>query len=142
MLTRHMTLEQFYSRLGSSRRSSLLRCKTFANLPLYFQSLPGCLTRNPFPFTFLHGCRGVAIPSYPQHLRHLTHCSRPSPHLDFLCFHTLINCPICKSSILTTLQQYPGVVGGLLEILEMRQAERRAKILAKLDPVLFRDGQK
>ncbi len=32
---------------------------TSANLHLYFQSLPRCSSRNPFPFMLLHCCRGV-----------------------------------------------------------------------------------
>jgi hypothetical protein len=32
-----------------------------------------------------------------------------SPHLGFLCFHTLTNVPICKLVVFITLQQYPGV---------------------------------
>ena len=37
-------------------------CKKAANLPFCFQQLPGCSSRNPFLFMFLHRCRGMAIP--------------------------------------------------------------------------------
>ena len=36
-----------------------------ANLHLYFQSLPGCSSRNPFSINLLHCCRGVCTPLIP-----------------------------------------------------------------------------
>src|SRR5690348_3067100 len=39
---------------------TLLFCNNAANLPLCFQSLAGCSSRNLFPFKLLHCCRGVA----------------------------------------------------------------------------------
>ena len=42
----------------------------------------------------------------------LTNCPRLSPHSGLLCFHVLTNRPICKSLVLTTLQQYLGVSGA------------------------------
>ena len=41
---------------------SLLPTTIAPNSPLYFQSLPRCSSRNPFPFMLLHCCPGVVPP--------------------------------------------------------------------------------
>src|SRR6266700_6113908 len=50
--------------LRSLHPASLIgtRLLLFSNLPLYFQSLAGCPSRNPFPFMLLHRCPGVGTP--------------------------------------------------------------------------------
>ena len=45
--------------------------------------------------------------------RQLTNRSKLSPHFDSLCFHRLTHCPICKSFVFSTIQQWGGCVGSL-----------------------------
>lgn len=52
-------------RLGGSRCRHRFLATIAADLPLSFQTLPRCPSCNPFPFMFLHGCRG-GIPTHPR----------------------------------------------------------------------------
>ena len=45
--------------LPLSAPGNVFLCNNAAILPLYFQQLPGCPSRNPFVFKLLHCCRGV-----------------------------------------------------------------------------------
>src|ERR1700746_1614853 len=46
--------------VSAARLSAICLCILLANLPLCFQSVARCPSRNSFLFTLLHCCRGVA----------------------------------------------------------------------------------
>src|SRR5690242_19162139 len=61
----------------------LFLCNNAANLPLCFQSIAGCYSRNLFPFKLLHCCPGVGIlpPPFPSSFTLTPHLRSPLPCL-------------------------------------------------------------
>src|SRR5690242_18522894 len=106
----HIALEQFY-RLGRSASSAPRSCNHCCKSAPLFSITSKMPLSQPFFFHAFALLPGGGIPSRPQKPVAPHEWLQTFTHLHFLCFHALTHCPICKSLVLMTLQQYPGVVG-------------------------------
>src|ERR1700757_4686170 len=62
---------------------------------------------NPFPSNTLRTTL-VTTEGWGRLVSSPSHQSPITSHGAFFCFQSLTNCPICKSRVLITMQQYPG----------------------------------
>ena len=87
-------------------------------LSFSFQQLPTIKFSNHFVLITIRIAGGGCAPPVlgAVDFQQLTNCLRISPPMDTLCFQPLTHCPISKSLLFITLQQYPGVVGTSAEI--------------------------